>query len=400
MTGIMSAAAATALAVDEPRVSTATSFTPISQEPMAPEPYIPEEQERWRNEVASRVNSYKARRTRKGDGGDHSMRLDFETAPPVSHEPSPLAHAVAEQKSSREVCDTQYYRRLNAEVMAQGAAAALAAQEAYDPDFDFVLQKDPVPQELDDTEATIQANVAGLWDPATPVEEVNVAEESVAPAVSVPQTTNNVILFPRPTVEPPLAPPPTTRDDLADRVFDRPRILDVPEDNVPMIQGPLFADIHLDSEVEEMAQAPAPREEFELPLQVAPMMQRAFAGACDWGIVGGASLVFFVLSWKSLGDLPSTKPGMAALAFIPVALWTIYQFLFHLYAGETPGMRFAHLRLCDFGRELPEWDLRRKRALYATFSCLAVGVGYLWALVDEDTLCWHDRASQTYLTQE
>jgi uncharacterized RDD family membrane protein YckC len=135
-------------------------------------------------------------------------------------------------------------------------------------------------------------------------------------------------------------------------------------------------------------------------LQVAPMMQRAFAGACDWGIVTIASIVFFVLSWKSLDGLPSTKPGIAALLMIPVALWTVYQFLFHLFAGETPGMRLAHLRLCDCQREMPEWDLRKNRAIFATFSCLAVGVGYLWALVDEDTLCWHDRASHTYLTQE
>src|SRR3982751_120181 len=130
MTGIMSAGASTALAVDEPRVSTATSFTPIPQEPMAPEPYYPDEQERWRNEVASRISSYKARRRRKMEG-DFSMKLEFEApaASTPSEGTSHLASAVAEQKHSGEVCDTNYYRRMNAEAVAYSAAAAAKALE-------------------------------------------------------------------------------------------------------------------------------------------------------------------------------------------------------------------------------------------------------------------------------
>ena len=375
---------------------------------MAPEPYIPDEQERWRSEVASRISSYKARR-RKADGNT-SMRLDFDAPVPTltSEEAKQLASAVAEQKSSREVCDTNYYRRANAEAIAYSAAAAAAALDDYDPDFDFVHQKIVVENTCAEEEPRIQDPLNAELNPqpaiapaqalAAELDAVIAAEPEVAPTGQ--QSTNNVILFPRPMVEPPLAPGPTTRDELAERVFDRPRILDVPEDNAPTINGPLFADIHLDNETDEMNAPAVTTTGFEVPLQVAPMMQRAFAGALDWGIVTAASILFFVLSWKSMDGLPSTKPGIAALLMIPVALWTIYQFLFHLYAGETPGMRFAHLRLCDFQREMPEWDLRKRRALYATFSCLAVGVGYLWALIDEDTLCWHDRASHTYLTQE
>src|SRR6185369_4694510 len=64
---------------DAPRVS--TSFSSNSQEPMAPEPYIPDEQERWRSEVASRISNYKARRRRKMEG-DFSMKLEFEAPEP------------------------------------------------------------------------------------------------------------------------------------------------------------------------------------------------------------------------------------------------------------------------------------------------------------------------------
>jgi hypothetical protein len=30
-------------------------------------------------------------------------------------------------------------------------------------------------------------------------------------------------------------------------------------------------------------------------------------------------------------------------------------------------------------------------------SALSLGVGFVWALVDEDTLGWHDRISGTYM---
>lgn len=402
MPGII-AAVSVATQDDEPRVS--TSFLNTSQEPMAPEPYIPDEQERWRNEVASRISSYKAKKRRKMDG-DFSMKLEFEaleTPAPPSASAAQLATAVAEQKSSHEVCDTNYYRRKNAEAIAYQAAAAAAALEDYDPDFDFVGRSEPV---VPEPRIHDPLNADLILSPEPETEEslhakldAILAEPEIGPVVPQSAPQNNVILFPRPTIEPPLAPLPPTRDELADRVFDRPRILDVPEDNVPTIEGPLFADIHLDAETDEMT-APAAANELELPLQVAPMMQRAFAAGCDWGIVAAASLVFFVLCWKSMDGLPSSKPALAALLMIPLGLWAVYQFMFHLYAGETPGMRMAHLRLCDFQREMPEWELRKKRALYATFSCISVGVGYLWALVDEDTLCWHDRASRTYLTQE
>jgi hypothetical protein len=33
-------------------------------------------------------------------------------------------------------------------------------------------------------------------------------------------------------------------------------------------------------------------------------------------------------------------------------------------------------------------------------SLISGGVGFGWALLDPDTLCWHDSISRTYVTQE
>lgn len=376
---------------------------------MVPGQVFPDEQERWRNEVASRLTSYKARRRRKVEG-DYSMKLDFEAAEPVlsSNETAQLASAVAEQKVSREICDTNYYRRANAEVMGYGAANTAVAvapaplHDDLDADFDFLVRREEALEHDEERDpARVEPNTlaAMLETSEAPTAELDASAFAAAPGPAAIPPSNNLILFPRPTIEPPLAPPPTTRDELAERVFERPRILDVPEDNAPTIQGPLFADIHLDNDVEDSSPVATPTVRFEIPLQVAPVMQRAFAGACDWAIVLAASGVFFLLTWKSI-ETPLGKSGMALMAMVPIALWSIYQFLFHLYAAQTPGMEFAHLRLSDFHRDLPDWDKRRRRAFYATLSCLSVGFGFLWALVDEDTLCWHDRASHTYLTEE
>jgi hypothetical protein len=33
-------------------------------------------------------------------------------------------------------------------------------------------------------------------------------------------------------------------------------------------------------------------------------------------------------------------------------------------------------------------------------SAVSLGFGFLWALFDQDSLCWHDKMTRTYLTME
>ena len=63
----------------------------------------------------------------------------------------------------------------------------------------------------------------------------------------------NLIVFPRPLLEPPLLPQPS-RDELAEPMNSRPRILEVPEDIMPIVQGSLFPEIRLDGDEEERAE--------------------------------------------------------------------------------------------------------------------------------------------------
>ena len=81
-------------------------------------------------------------------------------------------------------------------------------------------------------------------------------------------------------------------------------------------------------------------------------------------------------------------------------LWTVYQHLFLLYAGRTPGMSLRSIHLRTFDGRVPQWQERGRRARFIFVSFAAAALGFLWALVDEDALCWHDRVSQTFPTTE
>jgi hypothetical protein len=41
--------------------------------------------------------------------------------------------------------------------------------------------------------------------------------------------------------------------------------------------------------------------------------------------------------------------------------------------------------------------MRRWRVLASFLSAASVGMGYAWVFLDEDSLCWHDRITHTYL---
>ena len=75
----------------------------------------------------------------------------------------------------------------------------------------------------------------------------------------------------------------------------------------------------------------------------------------------------------------------------------MYQYLFLVYAGTTPGMQLAHLQLITFEGEPARRQVRRGRSVAMLLSLLSLGLGLIWALLDEDTLCWHDRITRTYM---
>lgn len=214
--------------------------------------------------------------------------------------------------------------------------------------------------------------------------EVTLAHPLIVEANSAElRSEPKIIEFPRP-----LLPPPSPADELATPVLDKPRILDAPE-AVPK-QVPLGGIL---LEEQEPLKPPA----LELPLQVASLSSRFFAAAVDGLVVLTASVMFgYIVARLSPVELRG-RSIMFLAAVLPSTLWMTYQYLALVHAGATPGLRVARLRLSRFDGNVPSKKLRRWRALFMALSALSLGLGFFWCLLDQDTLCWHDRITRTYL---
>lgn len=195
-----------------------------------------------------------------------------------------------------------------------------------------------------------------------------------------------IIEFPRPL---------SAAEELAEPLVETPRILEAAEvvEEPPQVEpsAPMPA-ITLPPDTQETAAA-----EPELVLPVAPMSQRAQAAVVDSVVVLAACALFAMIFLKLAGEAPHGRMALALASLIPSFFWAVYQYLFLVYAGTTPGMRAAQLSLETFDGTTPTRRVRRFRALAMAVSCMSLGLGYLWALVDEDRLCWHDRITRTYV---
>lgn len=131
---------------------------------------------------------------------------------------------------------------------------------------------------------------------------------------------------------------------------------------------------------------------------VAPISRRALAWFIDIGFLVACWAIFLGLL-KALGvEIEASKLALAICSAILFLLYAQYFGLFTAFGGITPGMRIARLRVVSFDGNPPTPGQLLWRSLGYLVSGGAAFLGFLWALWDEDRLCWQDRASQTYLT--
>jgi hypothetical protein len=86
------------------------------------------------------------------------------------------------------------------------------------------------------------------------------------------------------------------------------------------------------------------------------------------------------------------------LLAVGVFLGIFFLSLWCLANGDSPGLRFAGLKLVDFDGRTPDRDQRGMRQLAGLLSVISAGLGLVWALVDEESLTWHDHISKTFPT--
>ncbi len=300
----------------------------------------PEDSAPWRLEVAARLTRYQARRKPRPPRYP-SLRLRFE-----------------EDDSSHAANDISVEASTFPQTMTTASNHALALDTFADESAADIPAPDQLTQFADPTTA-----------------------RAFAP-------TAKIIEFPRSWT-----PPPAPLDELAEPVRDRdrPRILEAPEVVPP---PPALGGITIE---------PAARLEIEkrpgidIPLQSAPVARRILAAVIDGLIIAAACTLFGFIFWKLTAILPPRLQIIGLACGLGALCWAAYQYLLVVYSGTTPGLLLARLKLARFDGSRATRRLRRWRILASFFSAASLGMGYAWVFLDEDSLCWHDRITHTYL---
>jgi uncharacterized RDD family membrane protein YckC len=328
----------------------------------------------WRDEVASRVQAHRARRKRRFDP-EASLSLGFETPgsdTAVLDIVEPAASVSSTTCVSTEVEETEMAERIH-EIDFE------SVEEVEEPGFSVEIEAESQPQA----------------EPSRMYERIAMRSSAKAAPRFDDSNADNLIEFPRAATVMNLF-----TEELAEPIT-QPRILDVPEPIAEATPPPL-ATIRLDED-QELPDWVRDYEEaelaLELPLQVAPLAPRVISGVMDGVLVLTAAAMFSMIVLSVAKFVPQGKEAMAFAVLLPAGLWAIYHYIFLVVAGITPGMMMAQLELSSFEGCVPLRKTRASRAWAMMLCCVSLGLGFAWAMVDEDNLGWHDRMTRTYLRQ-
>ena len=131
-------------------------------------------------------------------------------------------------------------------------------------------------------------------------------------------------------------------------------------------------------------------------VRVAGSVHRAIAGAADMSLVLIAFGIFLAALYYTAGPIVLDRPMLAGLAIGLALITLLYGFLFAMGNAPTAGMCWTRLRLVNFDGIEPDRRQRMVRFFGACLSFGSAGLGVLWALLDEETLAWHDHISETF----
>jgi hypothetical protein len=332
----------------EPAMDAAAASGVSGESNLCPQP------DSWRGEVAARLERYRTRRKPRSPRYP-SLLLPFD-APERRFQPAPPAADRVEGRSIKE-----------AEQRTDSSKSYAESGQSSPSFWEQFLERVP-----------------------------NQYSEQVA------EPSAKIIEFPRSA-----AIPIVHASELADPIVDVPRIVEAPEVLPP---PPALGGMLMEPTRKEGAER---RGDLDLPSIPASIIRRSMAAMVDGAILGSAlaafaavfwrlnflgsnffSLNYFGLSYVS-GPLPLFIRAVSAVALL---LWMVYEFLFLVYTGSTPGLRAAKLQLSGFDGVPPNRRLRRWRVLASFLSAFSAALGYVWCLLDENGLCWHDRITRTYLS--
>ena len=309
------------------------------------QPGTDEDDLNWRKEVASRVQQHRYRRGRPDDAVQ-SMELEFAADEALT------------------VTDGPVIRALHRSNLADDRAVQPAQRVAV-PEGARVIR---FPRML----ASLRELEEAEMQPAPAAS----AEIESAPAIS----PRIVYVAEQPQAE---LPPP---DELV-----QPAQIESTRAPEQMELLPSFEDIQLEPAYTSTQQ------DIEIIPRPAPLKERLVAGLIDVTLVALGAVLFGYSFVRMSEDAPHSRLAWLFALCVGGILWILFQYLFLVHGSGTPGMSFAQLELRTFEGRRVNANTRRIRAAASALSALSVGLGYAWALVDEDQLGWHDRMTRTLL---
>jgi uncharacterized RDD family membrane protein YckC len=131
---------------------------------------------------------------------------------------------------------------------------------------------------------------------------------------------------------------------------------------------------------------------------VAITTHRALAAALDGALILSSLGLFGVVFRVAGGEMVLNARTIPVFLAVAAGVMIFYRLLWCCASGDSPGMRWAQLGLINFDGQVPTRKQRLTRAASGFLSLAAGGLGLLWAMVDEETLTWHDHISKTFPT--
>ena len=160
---------------------------------------------------------------------------------------------------------------------------------------------------------------------------------------------------------------------------------------------PEWSSIRLDSwQTPRETAVPDAQVSLAMPLYTAAVSTRCMAAAVDLCCLGTVFLAAVATAGYASPVLPTGVAAAVAAAGSLGLLGVLYLLLFFTFTDATPGMRYARIALCTFNDENPTRSAMRRRLLATALSVVPMGLGLVWAALDDDRLGWHDRISRTY----
>jgi uncharacterized RDD family membrane protein YckC len=132
---------------------------------------------------------------------------------------------------------------------------------------------------------------------------------------------------------------------------------------------------------------------------VAAPVHRTVAALVDWAMVTLGYGLFVGVFLALGGHFTFDKTSLGVFGAMFGLIGFAYGMCYAMAGTETPGMRFAHLRLATFDGFAPDRKQRMARFFGACITRCTL-LGLFWCLADEESLAWQDHISRTFPTPD